>query len=89
VLHEPGLPRGHGCLPQQAQARLEGPISKPRDPLFLIVAGAITAIFLPFALAFPPTLLGKLAAMVALMVAAAAIAALVMKLRRKNSGPGP
>jgi hypothetical protein len=61
---------------------------KPRDPMFLIIAGAITALFLPFALAFPPTLLEKLAAMVALILLAAGIAALVIKLRRKNSGPG-
>ena len=32
---------------------------KKPEPLFLIIAGAITALFLPFALAFPPTLLGK------------------------------
>ena len=37
---------------------------KPRDPMFLIIAGAITAIFLPFALAFPPSLLEKLVAVV-------------------------
>ena len=35
---------------------------KPRDPMFLIIAGAITAIFLPFAVAFPPSLLEKAAA---------------------------
>ena len=56
---------------------------KPRDPMFLIIAGAITAVFLPFALAFPPTLLEKLAAMVGLVLVAAGIAALVIKLRRK------
>ena len=50
---------------------------------FLIIAGAITAVFLPFALAFPPTLLEKLAAMVGLVLVAAGIAALVIKLRRK------
>jgi hypothetical protein len=57
---------------------------KPRDPMFLIIAGAITALFLPFALAFPPTLLEKLAAMAALMLVAAGISALVVKLRRKK-----
>jgi hypothetical protein len=55
---------------------------KPRDPMFLIIAGAITALFLPFALAFPPTLVEKLAAMAALVVVAAGIAALIIKLRR-------
>jgi hypothetical protein len=57
---------------------------KPRNPLFLIIAGTITALFLPFALAFPPSLLEKAAAMAALMLAAGGIAALVVKLRRKN-----
>jgi hypothetical protein len=50
--------------------------------MFLIIAGAITALFLPFALAFPPTLVEKLAAMAALVVVAAGIAALIIKLRR-------
>jgi hypothetical protein len=64
--------------------------SIPQERLFLILAGAITAFFLPFALAFPPTLIGKLAAMIGLMVAAAAIAALIIKLRRKDpEEPGP
>jgi len=57
---------------------------KPRDPMFLIIAGAITAIFMPFALAFPPTLLEKLAAVAALVLAAAGVSALVMKLRKKS-----
>jgi hypothetical protein len=54
-----------------------------RDPMFLIIAGAITALFLPFALAFPPTLLEKLGAMVALVLVAAGVSALILKLRRK------
>ena len=57
---------------------------KPRDPLFLIIAGAITALFLPFALAFPPSLLEKLVAVVALLLAAAGASALVMRLRRRK-----
>ena len=57
---------------------------KPRDPLFLIIAGAITAIFLPFAIAFPPSLLEKAGAVVALMLVAAGISALVVKLRRQK-----
>jgi hypothetical protein len=60
---------------------------KPRDPMFLIIAGAITAIFLPFALAFPPTLVEKLVAMAALVLAAAGVSALIIRLRRK-SGSG-
>ena len=55
-----------------------------RDPMFLIVAGAITALFLPFALAFPPGLALKAAAVVALMLAAAGISALVQKLRGRK-----
>jgi ABC-type transport system involved in cytochrome c biogenesis permease component len=58
---------------------VEGPVSKT----FLIIAGAITALFLPFALAFPPTLLEKLIATAALVAIAAGIAALVVRLRRK------
>ena len=57
---------------------------KPRDPLFLIIAGAITALFLPFAIAFPPSLLEKAGAVVALMLVAAGISALVVKLRRRK-----
>jgi len=55
--------------------------------MFLIIAGAITAIFLPFAIAFPPTLLQKLVAIAALVLAAAGAAALILRLRRK-SGSG-
>jgi len=54
----------------------------PEKQLFLIVAGAITALFLPFAIAFPPTLLAKAAAVAALVVLAAAISALVQRLRK-------
>jgi len=50
---------------------------------FLIITGAITALFLPFAIAFPRTLLEKLLAVAALVAVAAGIAALVIKLRRK------
>jgi len=57
---------------------------KQRDPMFLIVAGTITAVFLPFALAFPPTLLEKLAAVAALILVAAGVSALVVKLRTKS-----
>ena len=56
---------------------------KPRDATFLIIAGALTALFLPFALAFPPTLLDKLIATAALVAVACGIAALVIRLRRK------
>ena len=54
----------------------------PRDPLFLIIAGAITALFLPFAIAFPPSLIAKLAAVALLVLAAAGISALIVRLRR-------
>ena len=41
---------------------------------FLIIAGAITALFLPFTLAFPPTLLLKVGA----------TGALILKFRKKS-----
>jgi hypothetical protein len=56
---------------------------KLRDPMFLIFAGAITALFLPFAIAFPPTLVEKALAIAALVLIAAGISALIVKLRRK------
>jgi hypothetical protein len=55
-----------------------------RDPNFLIIAGAITALFLPFAVAFPPSLALKLAAVVALVVVAGGVSALVIKFRRRK-----
>ena len=60
---------------------------KRRDPMFLVIAGAITAVFLPFAVAFPPTLLEKMAAIAALVLVAAGISAVAIRLRRK-SGSG-
>ena len=54
-----------------------------KDRTFLIIAGAITALFLPFALAFPPTPIGKLVATAALVLVAAGIAVVVVRLRRK------
>jgi hypothetical protein len=54
-----------------------------RDKTFLMIAGAVTAFFLPFALAFPPSLLEKLIATAALVAVACGIAALVIHLRRK------
>ena len=57
---------------------------KKPEPLFLIITGALTALFLPFALAFPHTLLEKLGAMVALIAVAAGIAALAVSLRKKQ-----
>jgi len=57
--------------------------SPPRDRTFLIVAGAVTALFLPFALAFPPSLLAKLTATAALVALACGVAAIVVRLRRK------
>jgi hypothetical protein len=55
-----------------------------KDPNFLIIAGAVTALFLPFAIAYPPTLPAKAAAVALLVLAAAGISALVMKLRRRR-----
>jgi len=58
---------------------------KERTSRFLIIAGALTAAGLPFALAFPKTLLLKLAAMAALVALASAIAAVVMALRKRGN----
>jgi len=51
---------------------------------FLIIAGAITALFLPFTLAFPPTLLLKVGATGALILVASGAAALILKFRKKS-----
>jgi amino acid transporter len=57
---------------------------------FLIIAGALTAFGLPFALAFPRTLLEKLACIAALVAAACLIAAAIVAIRRNNkSGSEP
>ena len=56
---------------------------KKPEPFFFIITGAVTALGLPFALAFPRTLLDKLLAALALSLVAAAIAALVVRLRKK------
>ena len=55
---------------------------KRADPMFLIIAGAITALFLPFAIAYPPTLIAKAGAVALLVIVAAAISALVLQLRK-------
>jgi hypothetical protein len=57
-------------------------VKKP-EPFFFIIMGTTMALGLPFALAFPRTLLEKLLAVLALTLAAAAVAALVVTLRKK------
>ena len=57
---------------------------KKPDPFFLIIMGAVTALGLPFALAFPRTLIEKLLAVLALVLVSAAIAALVMTLKKRQ-----
>jgi len=56
-------------------------VKKP-EPIFLVITGGITAFFLPFAIAFPRTLLEKLGAMLLLVTVAAGIAALVLSLKK-------
>jgi len=56
---------------------------KERTVRFLIVAGAITAFGLPFALAFPRELLYKALAVAALVAAASGVAWAVMAIRKK------
>ena len=55
---------------------------KEKSARFLIVAGTLTALGLPFAIAFPKTLLEKAVAVAALVAVAAAIAWAVQKMRR-------
>ena len=55
-----------------------------KQPMFLIITGALTALGLPFALAFPRTLLDKALAVATLIALAAFIAALVLHLRRRG-----
>jgi hypothetical protein len=57
---------------------------KEKDKIFLILAGALTAFGLPFALAVPRTLQEKLLAVAALVAFAAFIAAAIGALRRKK-----
>jgi hypothetical protein len=58
-------------------------VAQQRDKTFLIIAGAITALFLPFALAFPPSLLEKAIALGGLLAIAAGVSAVIVRLRRK------
>ena len=53
-----------------------------KDPMFFVIAGAITAFGLPFAIAFPPTLLTKMAAFAALILVAAGIASAVRRSKK-------
>jgi hypothetical protein len=55
---------------------------------FLIVAGALTAFGLPFALAFPRTALEKLLCVAALLAAACLIAAAIGAIRRTSHKSG-
>lgn len=57
---------------------------KEKDQTFLILAGALTAFGLPFALAVPRTLPEKLLAVAALVAVAAFLAAAIGVLRRKK-----
>jgi hypothetical protein len=48
----------------------------PKTANFLIIAGAVTALGLPFALAFPPTFFLKLGAVAGLVLLACVVATL-------------
>lgn len=56
---------------------------KPKKPQFLIIAGAVTALFLPFATALPPTLVEKAIAVAVLVALACGLAAIFVHLKRK------
>lgn len=55
-----------------------------RDQTFLIIAGALTAIGLPFALAYPRTLAEKLLCVALLVALSACIAAAIGVIRRRK-----
>jgi hypothetical protein len=55
-----------------------------RDQTFLIIAGALTALGLPFAIAYPRTLAEKLLCVALLVALAACIAAAIGAIRRKK-----
>jgi hypothetical protein len=57
---------------------------KQKDQTFLIIAGALTALGLPFALAFPDTLPEKLLAVAVLVALAAFVAAAIGAIRRRK-----
>lgn len=60
------------------------PDPKPREANFLIIAGAVTALFLPFAIAYPPTLMGKGIAVALLIALACGFAAAIMRLKQRK-----
>ena len=57
---------------------------KERTSRFLIFAGALTALGLPFALAFPKTFLLKLLAVAALVAVASGIAAGALRVKKEG-----
>jgi hypothetical protein len=57
---------------------------KQKDQTFLITTGALTALGLPFAIAYPRTLLEKLLCIALLVALAACIAAAIEALRRNK-----
>ena len=61
---------------------------KEKDPMFLIIAGAIMALFMPFAMAFPPTLPLKMLAVAGLAAASLAIAWAIRRLKKKKPPEG-
>ena len=61
---------------------------RQKHQTFLIIAGALTAFGLPFALAFPRTLLEKLVCVAALVAAACLIAAAIGAIRRTSNKSG-
>ena len=80
---EPELIHRDNLVLLQYQIEKQSVAVKKPEPFFFIIMGTVTALGLPFALAFPRTLLDKLLAALALSLVAAAIAALVVRLRKK------
>ena len=56
-----------------------------KQPIFLIITGALTALGLPFAIAYPRTVLDKTLAVALLIAVAAAVAAAIEAFLRRRS----
>lgn len=61
---------------------------KEKDPMFLIIAGALMALFMPFAMAFPPTFVLKALAVGGLAAASLAAAWAIRRVQKKKPPEG-
>ncbi len=61
---------------------------KEKDPMLLIIAGALMAVFMPFAMAFPPTFVLKALAVSGLAAASLGAAWAIRRLQKKKPPEG-